>query len=189
MDSIKRSSNADLRCILCYLSEQTWQRSCCWLFGTPWCLCNVTVMMLFCTTLYGRGQYIVDYQTKVFRHWLWNKFWLLSFMPCIFNSRYSVDDIEHKSYFAHYKPASLTTKTFYLTPMGKIFFSFFLIRIWDTINRVIPWRNCSVQTWVASANTMSHLTHWGRVTHICVGNLAIITSDNGLSPGRRQVII
>ena len=32
------------------------------------------------------------------------------------------------------------------------------------------------------------LTHWGRVTHICVGNLTIIGSDNGLSPGRRQAI-
>ena len=34
-----------------------------------------------------------------------------------------------------------------------------------------------------------HLTHWGRVTHICVGNLTIIGSDNGLSPYRRQAII
>ena len=33
------------------------------------------------------------------------------------------------------------------------------------------------------------LTYWGWVTHICVGNLAIIGSDNGLSPGRRQPII
>ena len=33
------------------------------------------------------------------------------------------------------------------------------------------------------------LTHWGRVTHICVDNLTIIGSDNGLSPGRRQAII
>ena len=33
------------------------------------------------------------------------------------------------------------------------------------------------------------LTHWGRVTHICVGKLTIIVSDNGLSPGRRQAII
>ena len=31
-------------------------------------------------------------------------------------------------------------------------------------------------------------THWGRVTHICVGNLTIIGPDNGLSPGRRQAI-
>ena len=34
-----------------------------------------------------------------------------------------------------------------------------------------------------------NLTHWGRVTHICVGNLTIIGSDNGLSPDRRQAII
>ena len=33
------------------------------------------------------------------------------------------------------------------------------------------------------------LTHWGRVTQIYVGNITIIASDNGLSPGRRQAII
>ena len=33
------------------------------------------------------------------------------------------------------------------------------------------------------------LTHWGRVTHICVSNITIIGSDNGLSPDRRQAII
>ena len=33
------------------------------------------------------------------------------------------------------------------------------------------------------------VTHWGRVTHICVSKLTIIGSDNGLSPGRRQAII
>ena len=32
-------------------------------------------------------------------------------------------------------------------------------------------------------------THWGRVTHICVGKLIIIGSDNGLSPDRPQAII
>ena len=36
---------------------------------------------------------------------------------------------------------------------------------------------------------MTLLTYWGRVTHICVGNLTFIGSDNGLSPGRRQAII
>ena len=35
----------------------------------------------------------------------------------------------------------------------------------------------------------SSLTHWGRVTHICVSNLTIIGSANGLTPGRRQAII
>ena len=35
----------------------------------------------------------------------------------------------------------------------------------------------------------SVLAHWGRVTHICVGKLSILGSNNGLSPGRRQAII
>ena len=49
--------------------------------------------------------------------------------------------------------------------------------------------------WVASLDYHTNathlwlLTHWGRVTHICVGKLTIIGSDNGLSPGRRQAII
>ena len=34
-----------------------------------------------------------------------------------------------------------------------------------------------------------YLTHWGRVTHICVSKLTIIGSNNGLSPDRRQAII
>ena len=33
------------------------------------------------------------------------------------------------------------------------------------------------------------LTHWGRVTHICLVNLTIIVSDIGLSPHRLQAII
>ena len=30
------------------------------------------------------------------------------------------------------------------------------------------------------------ITHWGRVTHICVSESTIIGSDNGVSPGRRN---
>ena len=33
------------------------------------------------------------------------------------------------------------------------------------------------------------LTHWGWVTHICIGKLTIIGSDNGLSPDWLQAII
>ena len=33
------------------------------------------------------------------------------------------------------------------------------------------------------------LTHWRRVTHICVRKLTAFGSDNGLLPGRRQAII
>ena len=38
-------------------------------------------------------------------------------------------------------------------------------------------------------NAKHGLTHWGWVTHICVGILSSIGSDDGLSPGRRQAII
>ena len=34
-----------------------------------------------------------------------------------------------------------------------------------------------------------NLTHWGRETHICVGEHASIGLNNGLSPNRRQAII
>ena len=36
---------------------------------------------------------------------------------------------------------------------------------------------------------LSKWSHWGRLTHICVGKLTTMGSDNGLSPGRRQAII
>ena len=49
----------------------------------------------------------------------------------------------------------------------------------------LPYRN-----FVPPGNGVAiSLTHWGRVTQICVSKLTIIGSDNGLSPGRRQVII
>ena len=50
----------------------------------------------------------------------------------------------------------------------------------------------SSETWritVCYSSSWMVLTHCGRVTHICVGKLTIIGSDNGLSPGRRQAII
>ena len=50
-----------------------------------------------------------------------------------------------------------------------------LVHKFEAVWLLFPMRACS-------------LTHWGRVTHICVGNLTIIGSDNGLSPGRRQAI-
>ena len=46
--------------------------------------------------------------------------------------------------------------------------------------------NCPI---MQSAPEPMLLTHWGRVTHICVSKLTIIGSDNGLSPDRRQAII
>ena len=42
---------------------------------------------------------------------------------------------------------------------------------------------------VTSISLAEVLTHWGRVTHICVVKLTILSSDNGSSPERRQAII
>ena len=70
--------------------------------------------------------------------------------------------------------------------------------VWSDHNELIPnwyWLRCfSHRSSLFNENSSkSHfqplLTHWGRVTHICVSKLAIIVSDNGLSPGRRQAII
>ena len=71
-----------------------------------------------------------------------------------------------------------------------------------TATGAFPSHKCTTLNKVLSHLILSHkvsnagrrlsssiLTHWGRVTHICVGNLTIIGSDNGLSPGRRQAII
>ena len=53
---------------------------------------------------------------------------------------------------------------------------------------VICSSDCKAETCYVSKRS-AVLTHWSRETHICVGNLTIIGSDNGLSPGRRQAII
>ena len=42
---------------------------------------------------------------------------------------------------------------------------------------------------ISDPNIYGTLTHWGRMTHICVSKLTTIGSDNGLSPGRHQAII
>ena len=53
------------------------------------------------------------------------------------------------------------------------------------LTRMWNWTICQVISFVE----LCGLTHWGRVTHICVSKQTIIGSDNGLSPSRRQAII
>ena len=51
-------------------------------------------------------------------------------------------------------------------------------------------QNCLIKISPGDKLITAHsLTHWGRVTHICVSKLTTMGSDNGLSPGRRQAII
>ena len=58
----------------------------------------------------------------------------------------------------------------------------------NTLSLMTPC-NCLVKALVPVWYPLTHLSHWGRVTHICVSKLTINDSDNGLSPGRRQAII
>ena len=51
------------------------------------------------------------------------------------------------------------------------------------------WRHIILSLQKYTCITTVLLTHWGRVTHICVSKLAIIGSDKDLSPGRGQAII
>ena len=68
-----------------------------------------------------------------------------------------------------------TSRPFYACFMQRI--ATILCYIYATLSYIaLPYRSMS-------------LTHWGRVTHICVVKLTIFGSDNGLSPGRRQAII
>ena len=56
--------------------------------------------------------------------------------------------------------------------------------------QAIIWSNDGLIQWcIYESLCLSELTHWGRVTHICVGILTSTGSNNGLSPGRRQAII
>ena len=58
--------------------------------------------------------------------------------------------------------------------------------VWNQVRTLSPKKSPTTCLY----HTVScNLTHWGRVTHICVSKLTIIGSDNGLSPGRHQAII
>ena len=94
---------------------------------------------------------------------------------------------------AHWKP--ITRSYFYFTCQGRCcyhqqnpFFSWKKSYSWWQLkllaDNVLPNSSSSMQNKVVIV-----LTHWGRATHICVGKLTTIDSDNGLSPGRRQAII
>ena len=58
------------------------------------------------------------------------------------------------------------------------------------ITKILSWRpKWNTQNREVLIHQKDALTHWGRVTHICVSKLNTTASDNGLSPDRRQAII
>ena len=63
-----------------------------------------------------------------------------------------------------------------------------LIRTQRNTGNIYSYEKRNKKLQIKRCQAMYPLTHWGRVTHICVGNLTIIGSDNGLSPGRCHAI-
>ena len=86
-----------------------------------------------------------------------------------------------------------------VTPYGNTDRDQHCLREWfDASDQPITWTNVESSSMRSSDIDLGgnftrllrdRLTHWGRVTHICVGKLTIIGSDNGLSPGLCQAII
>ena len=58
---------------------------------------------------------------------------------------------------------------------------------WECTQKLATSKACWGLTYTYQASLL--LSHWGRVTHICIHKITIIGSDNGLSPVRRQAII
>ena len=69
----------------------------------------------------------------------------------------------------------------------------YIFNMWTSVHEMAMWQACIWwnMNWVHCHMYAWHnmLTHWGWVTHICVGNLTNIGSDNCLSPGQCQAII
>ena len=60
---------------------------------------------------------------------------------------------------------------------------------WGVLENFNSRHDCVKDVYIRNLALNLVLTHWGRMTHICVSKLTMIGSDNGLSPGRRQAII
>ena len=80
-----------------------------------------------------------------------------------------LDDDIHKDIIRHYEITVTKSNTFYSS------------------NSTTPSQTAKIL--LTTYSEEFSLTHWGRVTHICVRKLTIIGSDNGLSPRLHQVII
>ena len=79
--------------------------------------------------------------------------------------------------FSHYVDTFRWTAAWYAVPCSKI--------VWFSSVPHVP----AMISQGRIGGLPPPLTHWGRVTHICVSKLTPIGSYNGLSPGRRQAII
>ena len=142
-----------------------------WIVGIPWYTSTPSGFASFCCgCVIVRGGfkcYIYQYCSKIF-HSLWN-IWLMSVYT---KAQHSTNRIHN-----HWDELYLPIRLYFYGSVQKIPPSVQTAE--SPSEKVIPVFYRQLYT----------LTHWGRVTHICVNDLTIIGSANGLSPGRRQAII
>ena len=113
--------------------------------------------------------------------------------PCLFLTHWGLK--QSGGHFVDHNVFSQKSVLFQF-PNEALFFQFTISHSWFSWwlgawrQEAITWTNDDPFYWcIYASSDLNVLTHWGRVTHICVGELTIIVADNGLSPGRRQVII
>ena len=100
------------------------------------------------------------------------------------------------------KPASILHKHWPTECIHMTWLPQKLLALWYLLLKILVtksatmWFYCNMVSFLQNSQNrylllilIRKLTHWGRMTHICIGNLTIIGSDNGLSPGWRQSII
>ena len=91
------------------------------------------------------------------------------------------------SVYMTYKSAYMDTEVWFNIKKNKLQKMIFFWYLHIVLVQTGFYHTCVLS--VISLCVHAKLTHWGWVTHICVGNLTIIGSDNSLSPDRRQPII
>ena len=122
---------------------------------------SLTLLVFF----YFPGR-MTSHNSSIILIWSWN-------MCCVFKIMFPKPFIFKSFLFEDKGQPKLLMTTLLETIFENIYFHWFFLHI-------------TFFLWFMFCHS---LTHWGRVTHICVGINTNIGSDNGLSPGRRQAII
>ena len=200
--------------LICTLHKRLSKQSRGWWFETPsrslWRHCNVWVLYLvtvqhhWIVWLKVSGiwcQKLLNRRITSVLKFIWSLWYLLIFEASLTSSTIH-NEIHIRTFFIaslenhkwHQHPAKRSTNR----PIYKrIKIKYKINRPTNSATGLLAYKTVS-QLKVKHFNTTWYhfaiifrivLTHWGRVPHICVGNLTIIGPDNGLSPGRRQAII
>ena len=124
----------------------------------------------------------------------WEQYWFIQY----------IHDHVHNGNGVEFAAASLMSLGFFWQPLTQYIWTFWVLTtvnvlyicvfsciLWEIklLLLLLPQPQPPPPSFTLIVYFLPFLTHWGRATHICIGKLTIIGSDNGLSPGRCQAII